>query len=242
MEHKKFQFKTGAKKVEKEVPIAPPTPPAQPDVAALLSQLIDQKLAAIAGAVATPPVSTPAPVQDKDFELIEDAVANKEPEPKKEVKAKLPRLTKEKPKLAARKLAIEDPEERVEFEKIVIEFNQARSEKNEAMKRETEGRQAVVAKMGENLIYEGDVVDVNVKEIPNKSVSAERVFKALIDPESTDIEEIKAGIQQLFDLARLGVIEIGKGNFERWVKGHGYDPAPFMVEHEKDRRIYITPK
>jgi hypothetical protein len=226
------------KKVEKEVPTVPPTPPVQPDVAALLNQLIDQKLAAIATTSSAP---APLQVQDKDFEMIEDAVANKEPK-KEKAKLKLPKLTKEKPKLEARKLVIEDPEERAEFEQIVMEFNEARSKKNEAMSQEKEDRSVIVAKMQNSLIYEGDKVDVNVKEIPNESVNAEAVFKALIDPESDDIEGIKAGIQQLFDLARLGVIEIGKGNFERWVKGHGYDPKPFMVEHEKERRIYITPK
>jgi len=227
---KKFQFKTGTKAAQEK----PATQPVvQPDMATLLNKLIDQKLAAL-----TQNATTPAPVQDKDFALIEDSLT----QTKEQVKPKLPKLTKEKPEFKAKKLVIENVEKRAEFEQAVLEFGQNRSIENDIKKKTAEGRRVVLSIMNTNLLYEGDAVDVNIKEVSNMSVKAEAVVSALVDMDSTDIEEIKAGVQQILDLARLGVIEFGKTSFERWVKGHGYDPQPFLAEHEPERRIYITPK
>ena len=241
MEHKKFRFKSGLTKQKEEPVVALPPPPAQPDVATLLSQLIDQKLAALVKPQAQPV----QPPTDKDFAMIEESLVEAPVPVKAEVKEKpkLPKLTpKEKPKLEAKKLLIEDAERRVEFEQLITEFNKNRSIQNEAKKKVDDARGTILETMEGNLIYDGDTLAVNIKEIANQSVNASAVVEALVDLKSESLEEIKAGVQQIIDLARLGIMEFGKTSFERWVKGHGYDPEPFITQHEKEKRIYVTPK
>ena len=230
MEHKKFRFKSGLTKQKEEPVVALPPPPAQPDVATLLSQLIDQKLAALVKPQAQPV----QPPTDKDFAMIEESLVEAPVPVKAEVK--------EKPKLEAKKLLIEDAERRAEFEQLITEFNKNRSIQNEAKKKVDDARGTILETMEGNLIYDGDTLAVNIKEIANQSVNASAVVEALVDLKSESIEEIKAGVQQIIDLARLGIMEFGKTSFERWVKGHGYDPEPFITQHEKEKRIYVTPK
>jgi hypothetical protein len=259
MDHKKFQYKSGivkqttrAKQESEATPPPPPPTPASsspPDVAALLNDLIDKKLAALVQQKSVQPVQQP--VQDKDFAMIEESITeapipvkeSAKQEVKQEVKPKLPRPTlTAKPKLEAKKLVIEEDDKRAEFEQLVAEFNKERSVQNEAKKKVDEARKIILDTMSDNLLYDGDTLAVNIKEVSNQSVNATAVVEALVDLKSENIDEIKAGVQQILDLARLGIIEFGKTNFERWVKGHGYDPKPFIIDHEKEKRIYVTPK
>jgi hypothetical protein len=238
MANKKFQFKGSTAKTAKVEPEV--QQPTQPDMATLLSQLIDQKLAALVSAAPTPTAAPVAPpVVDEDFTLLEET---KEVVKTEDKKPKLPKTTKEKPKIEIRKLVIEDTEQRASFEQAITEFNKARSVQNEAKKEVEEGRKVILEAMGDNLLYEGDSLNLSIKNAKNESVSPEAVFAALVDMDCQDIKEIKEGVQQILDLARLGIITINKGNFERWVKGHGYDSKPFIVEHEAEKRISVTPK
>jgi len=256
----KFQYKSGiAKQLDtKQEPEAlpPPPPPApasssiqQSNMEILLSELIDKKLASLTQSQVQPiqPIQ-PTPIrptsQDKDFAMIEESLVEA-PIPVKEVKEKpkLPRLTPAtKIKLEAKRLVIEAGDRRAEFEQLVTEFNTNRSIQNEAKKKVDEARGTILGTMSDNLLYDGDTLAVSIKEISNQSVNAAAVVEALVDLNSNSMEEIKAGVQQILDLARLGIIELGKTSFERWVKGHGYDPEPFIIQHEKEKRIYVTPK
>lgn len=209
---KKFSFKKGA----------------GVDVEAVLAELIDKKLAALKE-------------KDEDFETFE---LEEEEKPQVQATTKAPKLSTKRPKLKLeeRRLLIDDEEERKEFDAFLLSFRDTRNIYNKLDKEIKEGREIILEKVGVNLVYEGDSVALKIGEAPQSSVNVETVINALVDLESEDMKELKAGIQQILDLARLGILSIGKTDFERWIKAQGHEVGPFLVQRSPKKIIRVTTK
>lgn len=224
----KFRFKTGAKAV---------TTPSAPVISEdEISKLVAAKLAQMLGQA--PPT---IPDTNADVAFLEEKTVTSNIPSKK---ARLPKATTSKiVKLEEKRLVIEDTQERVDFDAAVKEFNTARGEESKFKKIVEELREAILVRMGESEVYESDNVKLIIGSSKNETISAEAVVKALVCDDNgqlqSDVEELKAGIQQLLDLSRLGVIDIKKTDFERWVKSHGYSSEPFIIKHAAKKRIVV---
>jgi hypothetical protein len=235
---KRFRFKTGTKIREPQPKVEVPTTPSVLQVSEdQVSKLVVEKLTLISNAV---PISS----KEDDFAFLEETQTVKTPIariklPKTDGKSKIA-------KLEVRRLVIEDATERVSFDKTIQEFDVARSEESEYKKLVEEGREIILAKMGDNEIYEGEIIKLTISKSKNESINAEAVVKALVCNDDgqiqSDANELKNGVQQLIDLARLGIVEIKKTDFDRWVKTHGCSSEPFLVKHADKKRIIVAEK
>lgn len=215
MSDKKFTFKKGTS-----------------DVEALLEEMVDKRLAALTG--------EGKKEKDEDFEMLE-----LEEKPKKKVTSKkAPKIStkKSKLKIEEKKHVIDDDEERQEFEEHLLSFKEARTKFNELKKEIDEGREVILSVMSGDLLFEGEATTLKIAETPQSSVNAETVIEALVDLESEDIEEIKAGVQEILDMARMGLLSIGKTAFDRWIKGKGQESGPYLVSHTPKKVIRVTTK
>lgn len=135
------------------------------------------------------------------------------------------------PKLTKKALVL-DGDTQKEFEALATDYNTKKAQEN-ALKKETEEqREAILATMGENAVYNGQGCDVTVSPIPNDSISAPLVIETLL----------RDSPEQLLDLAKLGVIEISKGNFEKWLKAAGHDVKPFLKTGKPKQRLVVRSK
>lgn len=218
MAKKQFRFKQGTKVEDEKAKLEE------------LSKAIDAKLAKLQGE------------EDEDFAMLElEDKKEAKPTKAKSSKPKLPKLKPTKVLIKEKRLVLED-EERTEFDAFLLQFNQARTEHNKLGKEVAKGREHIYGVMGDNLVYEGDDAKLKISETKNESINAETVIEALVDLESEDMDEIKDGVQRLMDLARLGIVSIGKTDFDRWAKSQGYDTEPFIVKRAPKKRITISKK
>ncbi len=208
------------------------------DMEAALEKLLDERLAALAEG------KTKKVEKEEDFEPLE--VEEKKPE-----KAKAATATKKKPKIARKKKnlkieekrhIIEDQEEREEFEVNLLTFKDARTKSNVLKKEIDEGREMILEEMAGNLLFEGDSAVLKIAETPQTIVNAETVIEALVDLESEDIDEIKAGVQEILDMARMGLLSIGKTKFDGWIKGKGQEAGPYLITRSPKKVIRISSK
>jgi len=239
---KKFRFKTGTKIREPQPKVEVPTTPSVLQVSEdQVSKLVVEKLASMSSAVPTPTLTSS---KEDDFAFLEETQTVKAPI----ARIKLPKMgdTTKIAKLEAKRLVIEDATERINFDKVIQGFDIARSEEGEYKKLVEEGRETILVKMGDNEIYEGETVRLTISKSKNESINAEAVVKALVCNDDgqiqSDANELKSGVQQLIDLARLGIVEIKKTDFDRWVKTHGCSSEPFLVKHADKKRIIVAEK
>jgi len=135
------------------------------------------------------------------------------------------------PKLVKKALVL-DTEAAKEFEALAVDYNQKKAQEN-ALKKETEEqREAILGAMGENVVYTGGACEVTVSPIPNDSINAPLVIETLL----------RDSPEQLADLAKLGIIEISKTNFEKWLKAAGHDVKPFLKTGKPKQRLVVKPK
>lgn len=218
MSENKFRFKKGA------------------DVEAILEALVDKRLKAL---------QEGKEEEDKDFELLELEEEVKSAKPKVSRSAK-PRILKKKKKsklkIEEKRLVIDDPEEKAEFDEALLAFKEARGQYNQLDKEVKAGRNTILTTMDGNLLYESDQVILKIAETPQSSVNAEAVVEALVDLESEDLEEIKAGVQEILDMARMGILSIGKTDFDRWIKARGQDARPFLISRSPKKVIRVSSK
>ena len=177
---------------------------------------------------------------------VEEAEAEVEEEPapvKKVVKAKvtqkaapaLPTLPKAGAKaglkLDKKTLELED-EEATEFENFCSDYNEKRASFNSLKKEVDEDREHILGVMDDNVQYQGTVCDVNLTNTKNESINAVMVIETLLRDDPA----------QLTNLAQLGIIDVKKGNFEKWLKAAGHDVAPFIIQGRPKQRLTVKPK
>jgi hypothetical protein len=192
------------------------------DVETLLGELLDKKIAALQE-------------KDEDFEILEI---------EEERKPKVPKISRKrsKVKIEENRLTLDDPEIRQEFDETLLAFRDIRTEYKRLDKEIKTGREAILEAMNGNLIYEGDAAVLKITETPQSSVNTETVIEALVDLESEDLDEIKAGVQEILDMARMGLLSISKTGFDRWIKTKGQEAGPFLVNRSPKKVIRVSKK
>lgn len=221
MADKKFKFKQGA------------------DLDALLEEKVEQRLAELLAGKKEKPEE-----KDEDFELLELEKEETPAKPKKAKKPAAPKISKSKKKLKIeeKKHVIEGQEDREDFEEHLLTFKDARTKFNALKKEIDEGRDLILEEMAGDLLFEGESAVLKIAETPQSTVNAETVIEALVDMETDDIDELKAGLQEIIDMARMGLLSIGKTKFDGWIKGKGQEAGPYLVAGSPKKVIRITSK
>lgn len=199
--------------------------------------------------------------EDQSEETIDEPVRKPKQEPKMSPRLpKLPTPGLKKAPIKRKELKIEGSIEvgediwtKEEFETFCLEYNIKAAEKNRLNKETGEDREAILAVMGDNVHYDGTECNVSISPTKNEWIDAQLVVQQLLEqdcehevtcPHCEESFAAKKDVtaSQLIDLARLGIISINKGNFERWLKSAGCDAAPFIVVGKPTKRLSVKPK
>lgn len=138
-------------------------------------------------------------------------------------------------------LALTDIEAK-EFETLALQYSKSKEEENKLKGANQGMRTSILEKMGSNNEYIGQKVDITISPVKNESINAVSVIDSMIDINSSDLETIKKGINQIRDLARLGLVEISKTAFEKYAKANGIITTGFIVSGTPEKRLKVEAK
>lgn len=167
-----------------------------------------------------------------------------EEQPQKQSKPKLPQLPKrggKSPLLKKKTLEFEDGTIRLdngdeitqeEFEEFCTKFTANKAKFNALKKEVDEGRSTILEIMDDNVKFEGEQCKVSITSMTNNSINAPLVVETLLEQDP----------QQLIELAKLGILQVNKTSFDKWLKTAGLDAAPFTIKGRPKQKLVVRRK